>query len=134
MAFRPGVGWTSTLAAVSREHAAGDRERRPSDALRKPTPGRLYPWVKRASYVELALFSALLFFWLVPGFETETFIFGLSHGIGYILLCLLIWIAAIRREVPYTLLAATLTPLGPVGSVIGIALIDHRGWGVARRP
>ena len=46
-------------------------------------------------------------------------------------LCIVIWIAAVRREAPYTLLAATLTPVGPVGSVIGIELIERKGWGVA---
>lgn len=107
---------------------------RPSDALRKPVPGAWFPWVKRASYVELALFATLLFFWLAPGFDGETFVFGLSHGIGFILLCLLIWAAVLRREAPYGLLAATLTPAGPVGSVIGIALIERKGWGVASTP
>ena len=76
------------------------------------------------------LFAALLFFWLAPGFEHQTFIFGLAHGIGYIALCLLILVAIIRREAPWPLLAATLTPVGPVGSVIGIELIERRGWGV----
>jgi hypothetical protein len=99
---------------------------RPAEALRRPVPGALFPWVKLASYIELALFAALLFFWLMPGFESETFVFGLSHGIGFIVLCLLVWIAVLRREAPYTLLAATLTPAGPVGSVIGIAWIERR--------
>ena len=40
-------------------------------------------------------------------------IFGWAHGIGFIALCVLIWIAILRREAPYTLLAATLTPVGP---------------------
>jgi hypothetical protein len=93
--------------------------------LRRPIPGALFPWVKLASYVELGLFAALLVFWLLPGFEDETFVFGLSHGIGFIALCLLIWIAVLRREAPYWLLAATLTPVGPVGSVIGIAWIER---------
>jgi len=35
-----------------------------------------------------------------------------------------------RREAPWPLLAATLTPFGPLGSVIGIELIERRGWGV----
>lgn len=100
---------------------------RPSQALRRPVPGALFPWVKLASYVELALFAALLFFWLAPGFEGETFAFGLSHGIGFIILCLLVWVAVLRHEAPYTLLAATLTPAGPLGSVIGIAWIERRG-------
>ena len=46
---------------------------------------------------------------------------------------MVIWIAAVRREAPYTLLAATLTPVGPVGSVIGIELIERKGWGIADR-
>jgi hypothetical protein len=99
---------------------------RPSDALRRPTPGRLYPWVKRVSYVELAVFAALIVFWLAPGFEDETFIFGLAHGLGYIALCIVIWIAVLRREVGYSLLAATLTPVGPVGSVIAIEWSERR--------
>jgi hypothetical protein len=85
--------------------------------------------VKLASYVELAVFAALILFWVLPGFEGETFVFGLGHGIGFIALCLLIWIAVMRREAPYWLLAATLTPVGPVGSVIGIEAIERRRRG-----
>jgi hypothetical protein len=96
-------------------------------------PGRLFRWVKLASWLELCLFGALLFFWLTPGFEGETFAFGLAHGIGYIALCLLILLAIVRRQAPWPLLAATLTPLGPVGSVIGIELIERRGWGIQRK-
>jgi hypothetical protein len=97
----------------------------------KPVPGPLFAWVKRFSWIELAIFAGLLLFWLAPGFETETMVFGWAHGLGFIALCIVIWIAAVRREAPYTLLAATLTPVGPVGSVIGIELIERRGWGVA---
>ena len=97
----------------------------------KPVPGRWFVWVKRISWVELVVFAGLLFFWLAPGFETETMVFGWAHGLGFILLCAVIWIACVRRESPYTLLAATLTPVGPVGSVIGIELIERKGWGVA---
>jgi hypothetical protein len=99
---------------------------RPSEVLRKPEPGALWPWVKIVSYVELVLFAGLMFVWLAPGFDRETFYFGLSHGIGFIVLALLIWVAVLRHEAPYTLLAATLTPAGPVGAVIGIAWLEHR--------
>ena len=102
--------------------------------MRKPVPGRLFTWVKRFSWVELGFFAGLLFFWLMPGFDTPTMVFGWAHGLGFIALCVLIWVACIRREAPYTLLAATLTPVGPVGSVIGIELIERRGWGVAEAP
>ncbi|HEX5928564.1 MAG TPA: hypothetical protein VFY48_04145 [Solirubrobacterales bacterium] len=99
--------------------------------LQKPVPGRLFVWVKRLSWLELVVFAGLLVFWLAPGFETGTMVFGWAHGLGFIALCIVIWIAAVRREAPYTLLAATLTPVGPVGSVIGIELIERKGWGVA---
>lgn len=99
---------------------------RPSGALRRPTPGALWPWLKLASYVELALFAGLMVVWLWPGFDHATFYFGLSHGIGFIVLALLMWVAVLRYEAPYTLLAATLTPAGPVGAVIGIAWIERR--------
>jgi hypothetical protein len=100
--------------------------------LRRPVPGRLFRLVKVASWVELCLFAALLFFWLAAGYHEETSIFGLAHGLGYIALCALICVAIVRREAPWPLLAATLTPAGPVGSVIGIELIERRGWGVER--
>ena len=58
-------------------------------------------------------------------------LFGWAHGLGFVGLCIVIWVACVRREAPYTLLAATLTPVGPVGSVIGIELIERKGWGVA---
>jgi hypothetical protein len=98
----------------------------PTPELRRTAPGALWPWVKLLSWVELAIFAVLILFWLLPGAEAETFIFGLSHGIGYILLCLAIWVAILRREAPYTLLAATLTPVGPLGSVIAIEVIERR--------
>ena len=105
---------------------------RPSSAtaLRKPVPGRLFRWVKLASWVELCLFAALLFFWIAPGYHGQTSLFGLAHGLGYIALCVLIFVAIVRREAPWPLFAATLTPAGPVGSVIGIEVIERRGWGV----
>ena len=100
--------------------------RRSRDALRKPVPGALWPWVKRASWVELAIFAALCFFWLAPGFDQQALVFGWAHGIGFIALCLLIWFTILRHEAPYTLLAATLTPVGPLGSVIAIEVLERK--------
>jgi len=97
-----------------------------SSALRPRTPGALFPFVKWASWIELGLFAGLMFFWMAPGFEHETFIFGLSHGIGFIVLCLVIFVAVLRWEAPYWLLAMTLTPFGPVGSVIGIEIFERQ--------
>ena len=108
------------------------RRPRPFKPFEKPVPGELFVWVKRVSYFELAIFLGLLFFWIAPGFETATMIFGWAHGIGFCGLCVVIWVACVRHEAPYTLLAGTLTPFGPIGSVIGIELIERKGWGIAR--
>jgi hypothetical protein len=89
--------------------------------------------VKIASWFELCLFATLLFFWIAPGYGSETALFGLLHGLGYVGLCVLIFVAIMRRQAPWPLLAATLTPLGPVGSVVGIELIERRGWGIEAR-
>jgi hypothetical protein len=94
--------------------------------LRTPVPGPMFGWVKVASYLELALFSALIVVWLAPGLEGPTSVLGLAHGLGFVGLALLIWAAVLRHEAPYTLLAATLTPVGPVGSVIAIRHIERK--------
>ena len=86
----------------------------------------MFAWVKRASYFELALFAGLLVVWIAPGHEGATSVLGLAHGLGFVALALLIWAAVLRHEAPYTLLAATLTPVGPVGSVIAIRYIERR--------
>ncbi len=109
--------------------AAVDRPSGP-EPLPRPVPGRLFRWVKLVSWVELCLFATLLFFWIVPGYKEQTSLFGLAHGLGYLALCALIFLAIIWRQAPWPLFAATLTPAGPLGSVIGIELIERRGWGV----
>jgi hypothetical protein len=86
--------------------------------------------VKVVSWFESCLFATLLFFWIAPGYGSETSLFGLLHGVGYLGLCALILVAVMRREAPWPLLAATLTPVGPFGTVIGIELIERRGWGI----
>lgn len=101
--------------------------------LPRPTPGPTFRWVKWLSWVELGIFALLILFWIVPGFETETMVFGWAHGLGFVVLCIVIWVACGKREAPYTLLAATLTPVGPVGSVIGIELIERKGLWVDPR-
>jgi len=107
--------------------------------LRTPEPGPMFGWVKVASYFELALFTALIVVWLAPGLEGPTSILGAAHGIGFLALAALIWAAVLRHEAPYTLLAATLTPVGPLGSVIAIRHLEKkkgrdREGGHAARP
>ena len=111
----------SSLPAVSEAAAYGEAE------FRQRTPGRTFAVVKAASFLELAIFIGLLIVWAIPGLERATFYFGLAHGIGYLALCVILFVAIIRREAPWWLFAATLTPVGPVGSVIGIEWIERRG-------
>ena len=99
---------------------------RTPEGLRRVVPGRLYAAVRVASWVELFLFAGLLVVWLAPGLEHPTFYFGLAHGIGFIVLAVMVIAAVLRHEAPYVLLAATMTPVGPVGSVIAIHFIDRR--------
>jgi hypothetical protein len=89
--------------------------------------------VKYASWFESGLFAALLVFWIAPGYHSETSLFGLLHGIGYLALLALILLAVFRREAPWPLLAASLTPVGPFGTLLGVELIERRGWGIERR-
>jgi hypothetical protein len=100
-------------------------ERTP-EGLRRIAPGRLYAVVRVASWAELCLFAGLLIVWIAPGLEDPTFYFGLAHGIGFVALALLVIAAVLRHEAPYLLLAATMTPVGPVGSVIAISYLDGR--------
>jgi hypothetical protein len=86
----------------------------------------MFRWVKIASWIELGIFAVLLVVWAIPGLEQATFLAGLAHGIGYIALVIVIWIAVLRHEAPYTLLAATLTPVGPAGSVFAIEWLERR--------
>ena len=111
----------TSLPAVDDATADGEREFLPR------SPGPMFAWVKRASFLELAIFAGLLIVWAIPGLDYETFLFGLAHGIGYLGLCALLFVAILRREAPWWLFAATLTPVGPVGSVIGIEWIERRG-------
>jgi len=107
---------------------------KPASVLRTPVPGPMFARVKLASYIELALFAALIVVWLAPGLEGPTSILGLAHGLGFVALALFIWAAVLRHEAPYTLLAATLTPVGPVGSVIAIHYIERRTPAAERSP
>lgn len=102
------------------ESALGEQEFAPRRT------GRLFRIVKRISLIELGIFGGLLAVWLLPGLEGPTFWFGLAHGLGFLVLCAVMWVAVLRREAPFWLLAATVTPVGPVGSTLGITAIERR--------
>ena len=56
----------------------------------------------------------------IGGFSEEAeLVLGWSHGVGWILLCVLVAIGCRRKVFPWPLLAATVSPAGPVGSTAG---------------
>jgi hypothetical protein len=85
----------------------------------------LYPWLRRAAALESVIFAALLAVWIAPGAEGATTVFGWAHGVGYLALLFGIFAGVLRHEVPFWLLAATFTPLGPIGSLAGFWFLDR---------
>ena len=84
-----------------------------------------FQFVRLYSACEVVLFTALLVVW-IGGLSPEAeMVLGWSHGIGWIILCVLVAIGCRRGVFPWPLLAATVSPLGPVGSSIGIEVVRH---------
>jgi hypothetical protein len=76
--------------------------------------------VRLYSAAEVCVFAALLVVAIGGLGETAETILGWTHGVGWIILCLLVAHGARRRVFPWPLLAATVSPLGPVGSTVGL--------------
>ena len=86
----------------------------------------LFRAVRLLSGVESALFLALLVVSLGRIDEGAEFVLGLTHGIGVIVLCVLIWWGCVRRVFPWPLLAAAVSPLGPIAAAAGIEYLRRR--------
>jgi hypothetical protein len=82
--------------------------------------------VRVYSALEVCVFTALLVF-AIGGFDerAET-VLGWTHGVGWILLCVAVAVGCRRRVFPWPLLAATVSPAGPVGSTIGLEYLSRR--------
>lgn len=121
------------------EHARRNRshERRQADpspgtvggsqgADRKVRPVSYFQWVRLYSLVEVCIFTALLVTAIGGLGEDTERILGWTHGVGWIVLCLLVAHGARRRIFPWPLLAATVSPLGPIGSTAGLEYLARR--------
>ena len=100
-----------------RELAAGARR------LRAVT---YFQFVRLYSAIECLLFLSLLVVWLGELSPTAKTVLGWTHGFGWIILCLLVLAGWFRRVFPGPLLAATVSPLGPLGSTIGFEVLRAR--------
>ena len=82
--------------------------------------------VRLYSLAEVCVFTALLTVAISGANEGAERVLGWTHGIGWIALCIAVAIGCRRRIFPWTLLAATVSPLGPVGSTAGIEYLARR--------
>ncbi|HEX6583500.1 MAG TPA: hypothetical protein VF056_07825 [Thermoleophilaceae bacterium] len=82
--------------------------------------------VRLYSLVEVCVFTALLVTAIGGLSEDAELILGWTHGIGWIILCLLVAYGAKRGTFPWALLAATVSPLGPIGCSAGIEYLARR--------
>jgi hypothetical protein len=82
--------------------------------------------VRLYSLVEVCIFTSLLVVAIGGLGESAERALGWTHGIGWIVLCLLVAHGCRRKVFPWALLAATVSPLGPVGSSAGIEYLARR--------
>jgi hypothetical protein len=82
--------------------------------------------VRLYSAVEATVFSALLVVWIGGLDEGLKQVLGWVHGFGWIFLCLLVYRGCLKRIFPWPLLAATVSPLGPLGCSIGFEVLVRR--------
>ena len=82
--------------------------------------------VRLYSLAEVCVFTALLVVAIGGLNEDLKQVLGWTHGIGWIILCLLVAYGCRRGVFPWPLLAATVSPLGPVGSSAGLEYLARR--------
>ncbi|MFL6030140.1 MAG: hypothetical protein ACJ74D_08940 [Gaiellaceae bacterium] len=78
--------------------------------------------VRLYSAVELTVFTALVVVWVGGFSEHAKQVLGWCHGFGWIGLCIAIAVGCMRRVFPWPVLAAAVSPLGPLGSTIAIEI------------
>jgi hypothetical protein len=74
--------------------------------------------LKRLSFTHSTIYLTLLVVWIVPGLHQLELVFGFAHGIGWIVMCLLV-LAALRARVIPLRLAVAVAVIGAVGPFVG---------------
>lgn len=85
--------------------------------------------VRIYSAVESLIFAALLVVWIGGMSQHLQALFGWMHGIAWIGLCTAVAVGCRRGIFPWVLLAATVSPLGPFGSSIGLEVLHRQRLG-----
>jgi hypothetical protein len=70
------------------------------------------------SFAHSAVYLLLLVVWLVPGLHGLEFVFGLSHGLGWIAMCVLS-IAAVHARVIPLRVGFAVSVIGAIGPFVG---------------
>jgi len=87
--------------------------------------------VRLYSALELCVFLALVVTAISGASESAEQALGWTHGVGWILLCVAVAEGCRRRVLPWPLLAATVSPAGPLGSTMGLEWLSRRKRHVA---
>lgn len=74
--------------------------------------------LKYLSFAHSTVYAILLAVWLIPGLHGLEFVFGLAHGVGWIVMCALC-IEALRARVISLQLAVAVAVIGAVGPFVG---------------
>ena len=78
----------------------------------------LFELLRALSFLNSTVFTFLLFFWLAPGYDAETTVFGWCHGCLWIVLSLLSIVGVRRHVIPFWL-AVVVTLIGGIGPYAG---------------
>jgi hypothetical protein len=82
--------------------------------------------VRLYSAAESCLFAALLVVWIGGLGDRSQLVLGWCHGVGWLFLCAAVLAGCARRVFPWPVLAATVSPLGPIGALVAIELVARR--------
>jgi hypothetical protein len=74
--------------------------------------------LKHLSFAHSTVYAVLLVVWIIPGLHGAELVFGLAHGIGWILMCVLCLEALRARVIPLRL-AVAVAIIGAVGPFVG---------------
>ena len=81
--------------------------------------------VRIYSVIEFFILTALVVA-AIAGASQAELVLGWTHGFGWIALSALVFEGCRRRVFPWPVLAATVSPLGPLGSTMAIEYVARR--------
>jgi hypothetical protein len=81
--------------------------------------------VRMYSALESMVFTALLVVWIGGMDQHLQLVLGWIHGVGWTCQCAAVAVGCRRGVFPWPLLAATVSPFGPLGSSVGLEVL-HR--------